>query len=270
MLKLYDLLKAEKTRLSSNLFTAMLAKNLQYVATEHELEGVPPLSFSANGEPLIKYEISGNMTSSGTPSSETPVYQSECGNLVESGNYSGKYAITVAINNNNNNIYLDEPLRKFGDNADICKSTGEVVRKVFKLVYDGTETGWGDEQTGTNTYFRITLPKAVAGGAGKLLCSHFVENTISASNELVGAYITSQNNFLRIRPDNVSTLSLADFKQWIADEYANGTPLTIWYVPTASWTESFTAPTISTVKGTNALSVDTTVQPSNVYIKYKG
>ena len=37
------------------------------------LEGVPPLTFVAKGNPLINYEISGNTTQSGTPTPESPV-----------------------------------------------------------------------------------------------------------------------------------------------------------------------------------------------------
>ena len=84
MIKLYDILKAEKTGLSDSLFTALLAKKLSGpAATVKTLEGVPPLTFSAIGEPLIEWSIDGNMQQQGTPSSSSPIYPSETGERTE-------------------------------------------------------------------------------------------------------------------------------------------------------------------------------------------
>lgn len=48
-----------------------------------ELEGVPPLTFKANGQPLLDYLIKGNMEQSGTPTPSSPIYPSECGERTE-------------------------------------------------------------------------------------------------------------------------------------------------------------------------------------------
>lgn len=56
-------------------------------ATEKELEGVPPLTFNANGEPLISWTIYGNMQQTGTPSPSSIIMPDETGdktaNLLE-------------------------------------------------------------------------------------------------------------------------------------------------------------------------------------------
>jgi hypothetical protein len=76
-------------------------------------------------------------------------------------------------------------------------------------------------------------------------------------------------------------------KEWLAQQYAADTPVTIWYVlateetavvneplmKIGNYADSLTATQagteIATVKGSNTLDIDTTVKPSNVYIKYK-
>ena len=57
-----------------------------------ELEGVPPLTFTANGQPLIDYLISGNTVQTGTPTPENPIVPNGCGermeNLFDKDNYN--------------------------------------------------------------------------------------------------------------------------------------------------------------------------------------
>lgn len=60
-------------------------------------DGVPPLSFESNGTPASAYMIYADMVQSGTPSSATPAYPQELGDLVTSGEHVGKYAITMEI-----------------------------------------------------------------------------------------------------------------------------------------------------------------------------
>lgn len=48
-----------------------------------ELEGVPPLTFTANGQPLLDYLISGNTVQNGTPTPENPIMPSGCGERTE-------------------------------------------------------------------------------------------------------------------------------------------------------------------------------------------
>jgi len=72
-------------------------------------------------------------------------------------------------------------------------------------------------------------------------------------------------------------------KAYLASEYAAGTPVTVWYVletPTegivneplykiGDYADELTTTTpIPTAKGSNTLTVDTTVQPSEVSITY--
>ena len=79
MVSLYQILKASKIddlAAADDMYTALFSRNS---AAEHELQGVPPLNFRSNGQPLIEYAIYGNMQQSGTPTPTSPIYPSECG-----------------------------------------------------------------------------------------------------------------------------------------------------------------------------------------------
>lgn len=73
-------------------------------------------------------------------------------------------------------------------------------------------------------------------------------------------------------------------KEYLSAQYANGTPVTIWYVLATPTTGIVNEPlskignyvdsisdviSIPTVRGENVFDVDTEVKPSEVYIKYK-
>lgn len=64
--------------------------------------------------------------------------------------------------------------------------------------------------------------------------------------------------------------TLADFKAWLAAQYAVGTPVTLWYILATPTTESITAPSIPTTGGTATIDVDTTVKPSEMSLTYNG
>jgi hypothetical protein len=77
----------------------------------------------------------------------------------------------------------------------------------------------------------------------------------------------------------------AKFKQWLAAQYASGTPVTVWYVLATPETGIINEPLhkigdyadtisyaqsgveISTTKGFNTITTDTTVLPSNIEVK---
>lgn len=110
MLSLYEILKASKTGIAPDMWTALAGKNWGGADSGHEIKeltGIPPLSFSADGTPLLDYLISGNMSQTGTPTPDAPITPSECGertkNLFDKDNvvFSGFYphADTGAVMN---------------------------------------------------------------------------------------------------------------------------------------------------------------------------
>ena len=101
MLSLYEILKASKTGIAPDMWTALASG-----AKTREITGIPPLSIRSNGTMLLDYLISGNMTQTGTPTPTTPIQPSECGertgNLVRfyqeemQGNF---YGVDITVKN---------------------------------------------------------------------------------------------------------------------------------------------------------------------------
>ena len=182
------------------------------------------------------------------------------------------YKIPVTVSDGTSSIttpvYIGtEPLHKIGDYADYVDfKRGVVVRRIKKLVIRGDETGLFN-LTGGFSACRImvnVLPNTYC------FSSHFfsyspvfsyfdvLENSISVAG-------TSSNIYANGLFDSVA--SIRDF---FSNQYSAGTPVTVWYVlaePEEEPLESLLP--IQTIRGTNVLTADTTVQPSEMYIKGK-
>ena len=140
--------------------------------------------------------------------------------------------------------------------------SGSVIRKIGIKVLDGTEDWkiW----SGTYNYFRLDLtelfakPSIAKGG----LCSHFKSTSIGDSNNNQGyqlwIYSQTGKNTIGIRYDNVmpaTSTNLPLFKQWLATQYANGTPVIIVYPLATPTTETATTQPMNLQKGTNIIEV---------------
>ena len=82
MLSLYEILKASKTGIAPDMWTALAGANFGGAgsgAEVKELTGIPPLSFTADGTPLLDYLISGNLSQTGTPTPQNPIQPQETG-----------------------------------------------------------------------------------------------------------------------------------------------------------------------------------------------
>lgn len=283
-MSLYDILKAAKIGAASDVFTTLRAQQAPFAKggsstpTEKELTGVPPLTFSAIGEPLIEWSIDGNMSQTGTPTSASPIFPSECGELVESGTHSGEYAIPVVCGGSTNNIYLSEPIRKLGTYTDTAASTDTASRVIGKYEFTGNEN-WNIHGSIASWFyvdnaFTPTLPTTTQENID-MITSHYDVRPYSTASGLSNGQCTCGNpagdtSRFRFIIKDTGYSTVTDFTDWLKAQYQNGTPVTVWYVLATPTTESFTAPTIPTSNGSNTLNVNTTLAPSNVYIKYKG
>jgi hypothetical protein len=218
------------------------------------ITGVPPISFTGNGKPLKSVDIFGNTQQTGTPTPDAPIMPDFCGKLVGTD-----WTIPIA-------------------NADqtVPVNLGEVptVRRTKKLVLNGTEawTLWN------GNYYSSVIDRK--GLIKTILCTHFIN---SGSQGI--SYSQDSASGLRIASVAVPFVSsVNDLKAWLAAQYANGTPVTIWYVLAEPETAIVNEPlakigdyadelhstdaavTIPTVKGSNELTVDTPIQPSEMSI----
>lgn len=189
----------------------------------------------------------------------------------------GQYKLPIASGAVTTNAYLGE-----------VQST----RKIKKLALTGSEE-WGYNQGNTdeNGYYFIDLGENVYVESTDCICSHFEYALISVSNTIDGFRIATKSTpypmqALIIRCKDISmSSSPATFKQWLYNQYAAGTPVTVWYVlaePTTGivnqpirkigdYVDTVSNPvSIPTTAGGQTFDVDTTLKPSEVNLTYHG
>ena len=175
------------------------------------------------------------------------------------------------------------PYEPFGYKTPISSSStttpvylGEVqtTRKIKKLVLTGNEDWSNVVGSGTSTKIFISL-NSIADG----LCNTFV---FGDSNN-IGEFDLINGTYLRFNVSGIATTK-AEWVVYLQQQYAAGTPVTVWYVLATPETAVVNEPlmkigeyadtlsdvvSIPTVRGENVFDVNTEVKPSEVYIKYK-
>ena len=180
------------------------------------------------------------------------------------------YKIPILSNGTTYPIYLSEPIRKISTYVDECPSTGTASRVIYKQIFTGQED-WQLQSINqydiANFYIRLSFNINIYNG----ISSHFERQSTTIANTTTEGFFLSSNPdtlFLRISSTTASTVT--ELKNWLAAQYANGTPVTVWYVLATATTESFTAPTIPTSGTAQSFDVDTTLKPSEVSLTYHG
>ena len=172
------------------------------------------------------------------------------------------------------------PISSAGQTNNIYLGNVQTTRYVKKLVLDGTES-WKIDATNNIFFYVNRLVDNVRQING--FCTHFRCFVVTSSNTSNGVVVTS-NGAVRLRYSEYNTVD--DFKSFLAQQYANGTPVTVWYVLATPETAVVNEPlrkiddyadTISyeqagvqipTNRGNTVIDVDTTLKPSEMYIKY--
>lgn len=238
------------------------------------LEGVPPLTFTARGLPLINYLIEGNTVQNGTPSPDSPIMPQGCGDLETSGAKVGQYKIPISSAGQTTPVYLGEV---------------ETTRKIRKLVLTGEETWYLYSTNDVHQFY--TQDTEIGGVAISSAYSTITPYGMTTSNRKgdYGCYTVTSGNEIAFQMygSRVDIPTQTEWKAYLAAQYAAGTPVTVWYVLATPETGIINEPLmkigdyadsiskaqagveIPTVNGSNTLDVDTTLKPSNIYIEYK-
>ena len=184
------------------------------------------------------------------------------------------------------NIYLDEPLRKIGDYADVIDfERGVVERNIKKVVFDGSEefknqNSIYDSEIKTmlcNTEFIDALE------GNYILSSHFTKiyNAQNAQakpgtfskNSLEKyknyTYYNISNKELNVVQSDSTITKVSAFRSYLSKQYDVGTPVTAYYALADPTIEPISIPNIPTFDGTTVISTDAQIQPSNMEIKFK-
>lgn len=171
---------------------------------------------------------------------------------------------------------------------------GEVqtTRRVKKLVLTGEE-GWGRSANQRCYYINASTgcpTDYLKSNIITVICSHYVgqTNTSSGSNAVnKGCVCFFTGGGYEMYIGETTITSVADFKAYLAAQYAAGTPVTVWYVLATPETAVVNEPLrkigdyadtvsmeqagvqIPTFKGNTVIDVETTLKPSEMYIKYQ-
>ena len=271
---LFELLKYAKTRIHSHDMTQydkMKALAMFGGITIRTITGIPPISFKADGKPLISWGIAGNMVQDGTPSPDAPITPQELGDLVASGEHAGQYAIPISCGDTQT-VYLAEPLRKIGEYADEISSSDTANRKIGNIVFDGTENGWAlFSANGAHQFYIGNIISGSPAVNGSSALSNIAPYGVTAANRAdyqYGCYAISSGQGIAFQMYGAAS-ELPDVTAWrayLAEMKAAGTPVAAWYILAEPQTEQITAPTITPAKGSSTLTIGTTLQPSSVSI----
>ena len=148
---------------------------------------------------------------------------------------------------------------------------GEVqtTRKIKQLVLTGEESAW----SGTDTQYWQLLLSDTAVYNGGLFCTHFSDVRFQSTGERIRFYV-----------DKTVYDTVTVWKTYLAQQYANGTPVCVWYVLATETTGIVNEPlrkigdyadtvsgiTIPTITGADSFDVLTTLKPSEVELTYTG
>ena len=177
---------------------------------------------------------------------ERVTYTSATGTVTQNGTPTPTNPITPVFYTQGNMV-----LRKVGDYADTYDATtGKITRRVGVKVFDGTEdwTNPNEHQFNFNAGVRFAVTSNTDEIA--VIDSHF-RNTASSGTD--GDWYASvsglsfatclHNSGTGMRFKDTSINTLAEWKQWLAQQYAAGTPVTAWYPLATETTEDWTGGT---------------------------
>ena len=177
---------------------------------------------------------------------------------------------TETIKDSLNNTATAENLLSAGIYKDVQEViSGSVTRNVGIKVLNGTEN-WQYHSYGTNSYQLVFNLTAIPQDKVITCSTHF--KSYSYDNRT-----NPETNMLYLHPSagiilrNSTFPTVDDFKQWLADQYANGTPVIVVYPLATPTTETVTAQPMNIQKGTNIIEVaEASLNDLELEAKYKG
>lgn len=163
------------------------------------------------------------------------------------------------------------PITSGGVTTNIYLGEVQTTRQIHKIVIDGSEI-W------SNTTDSVFISKSNFSdlpilGQSALYCTHFPNDTTGMVN--------GSSWWLR----TYGYTDLATWRQFLYNQYAAGTPVTVWYVLETPTTDIVNEPlmkigdyadsisnaaSIPTTDGANSITIDTTVQPSEFTATWTG
>lgn len=209
-------------------------------------------------------------------------------------NYRGLHGDTAMLNTGSTALPYEPygykiPISSAGQTTTVYLGEVETTRDVKKLVLTGEEdvslqsiNSYGV----ANFYIYIPTTKRYA------VCTHLKQQTTNIGNTQDEGFLLATASGSRItfyiRIFSSTAATPEELQTYLAQQYAAGTPVTIWYVLTEPETAIVNEPlmkigdyadtlskeqagvAIPTNNGSTTIDVDTTVKPSEVYIEFMG
>ena len=149
--------------------------------TVKTLTGQPPLSFKADGKPLISWSIAGNMVQTGTPTPDAPSMPTFCGD--RTGNL---FDISTVEKGR-----IDNGVIGYASNATNLTVTGNTIEFTTNENYRGVGSGFIEIPDGVTD---ITFSGKFIGGSGigKKIVFYDVSKTWMNSDVTVGITVSSR------------------------------------------------------------------------------
>lgn len=159
-----------------------------------------------------------------------------------------------------------EPLLSVGNYKDSQNiTTGAVTRNVGIKVLDGTEN-WALDTAGAD-YQKIRTADIISpekGPTGIGFCTHFKYEYV---NVVGNFYFSSGTGILQMVMPAQTTV--AEWQQYLTDQYAAGTPVIIVYPLETPTTETVTGQILTIAKGTNIVEAKGSVDDLELEVSYK-
>ena len=226
-----------------------------------------PADVIADGQ-SASANIIGNMSQTGTPSPQNIIMPDECGDLVTTGEHSGQYQLPISSGGTTTTVYLGQV---------------ESERKIKKVVFDGTEGGWGVVVSSGHNVAYITLPQIGIDSSSSNVAVYSSHYRGLFGNDDNIVRIIGNGIYIRFYDSN-NAVDITTWKAYLAQQYTNGTPVTVWYIlatPTTgvvnepirkidTYADSVSVTGIPTTGTAEQFDVDTTLKPSEVDLTYHG
>ena len=218
-----------------------------------------------------KYNISGNISLTVTTDAET----TEIAFNIEGAN--GQYVTNIMLNSGSEALPYEPygykiPISSANTTTLVYLGEVETTRRIKKLVLNSKEN-WKE---GTSNYYILVNVSGKGNG--------IPNSTALSTHTESGVVVNNKGTALFFKKSVFVHSSLADFKTYLAQQYAAGTPVTVWYVLATPETGIINEPLmkignyadevsnilIPTITGKNIVDVETVLKPSEVSFNYAG
>lgn len=220
-----------------------------------EVSGVDSLSLpNAQSNSLTEVKLSGGCEQNGTPTPNAPIDIISNNGALKVNNQGQIYTdgtqevVTDSLGNTANAEML-LAFENYKDTQEVL--SGAVTRNLGIKVFDGSEDWY--ESSLTAVIRGATEDWGAIAGVGGY-CTH-LDVLKSGESTFAGACRFASDFNVYYYKDAFGVSSISGFKQYLAQQYANGTPVIIVYPLATSTTETVTAQPMNVQTGNNTLSI---------------